>query len=126
MSEHVVPVRAYLTVFAVLLLLTAATTWVAFIDLGRLSVVIMLAIAVVKATLVVLFFMHVFYSSRLTWLVVSTGCAMLLLMVVFIAGDMIVRLVPTDGPSEVASPPPEAFSIGALPSPGRPLAPPEH
>jgi cytochrome c oxidase subunit 4 len=89
MSEHVVPVRVYLMVFAVLLLLTAATTWVAFIDLGRLSVVIMLAIAVVKATLVVLFFMHVLYSDRLTWLVVSSGFAILMLLVVFVAGDMI-------------------------------------
>ena len=126
MKEHVVPVRVYVTVFAVLLLLTTATTWVAFINLGRLNVVIMLTIAVVKATLVVLFFMHVLYSDRLTWLVVSSGFAVLLLLVVFVAGDMVVRLAVTDGPSEVAAPPPGAFSIGAPPSPGRPLAPPEH
>jgi cytochrome c oxidase subunit 4 len=126
MSEHVVPVRVYLTVFAVLLLLTAATTWVAFIDLGRLNVVIMLVIAIVKATLVVLFFMHVLYSDRLTWLVVSSGFAMLMLLVVFVAGDMIVRQAATTGPSEVASPPPGAFSVGAPSSPPRPLAPPEH
>jgi cytochrome c oxidase subunit 4 len=126
MSEHVVPVRIYLTVFVILLLFTAATTWVAFIDLGPLNVVIMLAIAVVKATLVVLFFMHVLYSDRLTWVVLSSGFAILLLLIVFTAGDMVIRMVPTDGPSEVASPPPQAFSLGAPPAPGGPLAPPEH
>ena len=126
MSEHVVPVRVYLVVFAILLVLTAVTTWVAFIDLGRLNVVIMLVIAVVKATLVVLFFMHVRYSTRLTWLVVSTGFGFLLFMIVSIASDMWVRILPTRGPSQVAAPPPNAFSIGAPALPKRPLAPGKH
>jgi len=126
MSGHVVPVRVYLTVFATLLVLTAVTTWVAFVDLGRMNVIIMLAIAVVKATLVILFFMHVRYGSRLTWLVVSTGFSFLLLMVVMITADMWVRLLTTGGPSQVAAPPSGAFSIGAPALPRRPLAPPEH
>ena len=54
MTEHVVPVRIYLAVFAALVVLTAITTTVAFVDLGRMNVVIMLVIAVTKATLVVL------------------------------------------------------------------------
>ena len=126
MSEHVVPVRVYLTVFAALLVLTALTTWVAFIDLGRLNVIIMLGIAVVKATLVILFFMHVRYSSRLTWVVVSTGFAFLLFMIVSITADMWVRIIPTQGPSQVAAPPPNAFSIGAPALPRSPLAPAQH
>jgi cytochrome c oxidase subunit 4 len=126
MSEHVVPVRVYLVVFAVLLVLTALTTWVAFVDLGPLNVIIMFGIAVVKATLVVLFFMHVRYSSRLTWLVVSTGVAFLLFMVVSITADMWIRILPTHGPSEVAAPPPNAFSMGAPAPPRSPLAPAEH
>jgi cytochrome c oxidase subunit IV len=126
MSEHVVAVRVYLTVFAILLALTALTTWVAFIDLGRLNVIIMVAIAVVKATLVILFFMHVRYGTGLTWLVLSTGFAFLLLMIVGTTADMWIRLVATDGPSEVAAPHTAAFSIGSPELPRRPLAPPEH
>jgi cytochrome c oxidase subunit 4 len=126
MSEHVVPVRVYLVVFAILLALTALTTWVAFVDLGRLNVVIMLAIAVVKATLVVLFFMHVRYSSGLTWVVVATGFGFLLFLIVSITADMWVRILPTGGPSQVAAPPPNAFSIGAPALPRSPLAPAKH
>ena len=51
-AEHVVPVRTYLIIFAALIVLTALTTAVAFVDLGALNVVVMLAIAVTKATLV--------------------------------------------------------------------------
>jgi cytochrome c oxidase subunit 4 len=64
MTNHVVPPRVYLAVFAALLVLTATTTAVAFVDLGVMNVVVMLAIAIVKAVLVVLFFMHVRYSPR--------------------------------------------------------------
>ena len=64
-SVHIVPVRVYLTVFALLLALTALTTGAAFVDLGAFNNVVALAIAACKATLVVLFFMHVRYSTRL-------------------------------------------------------------
>ena len=70
MAEHIVPTRVYYTIFAVLMLCTGLTVWVAFLDLGALNTVAALAIAVFKATLVVLFFMHVKYSTRLTWAVV--------------------------------------------------------
>jgi len=59
MSDHVVPTRVYYTVFAALLVLTALTVWIAFYDLGVLNDVAALGIAAIKATLVVLFFMHV-------------------------------------------------------------------
>ena len=90
-TPHVVPVRLYLTVFAVLLVLTAVTTAVAFVDLGRLNVVIMLTIAMVKATLVVLYFMHVRWSDQLVWLVVGGAIAWLLLLVVLVTGDLAIR-----------------------------------
>jgi cytochrome c oxidase subunit 4 len=88
---HVVPVRVYLAVFAVLLVLTAVTTAVAYADLGRLNVVIMLTIAMVKAALVVLYFMHVRWSDRLTWLVVGGAVTWLLLLVVLVTGDLVIR-----------------------------------
>jgi cytochrome c oxidase subunit 4 len=71
MSEHIVPRRTYYLIFTALMAFTAITVAVAFVDLGALNAVTALAIAVIKATLVVLFFMHVKYSPRLTWLVVA-------------------------------------------------------
>ncbi len=91
MSEHVVPVRIYLTIFLVLIVLTATTTAVAFVDLGRMSTVIMLAIAVTKATLVVLYFMHVRYSDRLTRLVVSGAFVWLVFLIGITVGDELAR-----------------------------------
>lgn len=73
MSGHIVPTRVYYTVFAVLMILTAITVAVAFADLGFLNTVMALGIAVTKATLVILYFMHVRYSTRLTWVVVASG-----------------------------------------------------
>lgn len=69
MSEHVVPTRIYYTIFLALMVCTAITVGVAFVDLGPMNAVIAMTIAVLKATLVVLFFMHVKYSTRLTWVV---------------------------------------------------------
>ena len=70
MAEHILPKRIYYTIFAILMLCTYLTVQIAFFDLGPLNVIGALAIAVFKATLVVLFFMHVKYSTRLTWAVV--------------------------------------------------------
>src|SRR3954470_19567167 len=70
MSDHIVPKRTYYLIFATLMVCTGITVAVAFVDLGPLNTVAALGIAVFKATLVVLFFMHVKYSTRLTWAVV--------------------------------------------------------
>ena len=70
MSDHILPTRVYYLIFGTLLLCTYLTVQIAFLDLGRLNAVVALTIAVFKAVLVVLFFMHVRYSPRLTWLVV--------------------------------------------------------
>ena len=70
MSEHIVPVRIYFVIFLVLLVGTALTVWAGFQDFpGPLNVVIALTIASVKATLVLLYFMHLRYSARLTWVI---------------------------------------------------------
>jgi len=66
MTAHVVPKKIYVAVWATLLLMTLVTTLVAFVDLARFNSVVALAIATFKATLVVLFFMGVKYSPRLT------------------------------------------------------------
>jgi cytochrome c oxidase subunit IV len=69
-DRHIVPKRVYYTIFGILMLCTYLTVQIAFFDLGALNTVAALGIAVLKATLVVLFFMHVKYSTRLTWAVV--------------------------------------------------------
>ena len=69
-SVHVSPLSTYLTIFAALMVLTAITVAVAFVNLGSFNPVVALGVAAVKATLVILFFMHVKYSSRLTKLTV--------------------------------------------------------
>ncbi|SRR6266704_4091709 len=91
MGPHVVPVRTYLLVFLALLLLTATTTFAAFVDLGPLNNVIALGIAALKATLVVLFFMHVRYSPRLIPLVVTAGLFWLLILIVLTLTDYAAR-----------------------------------
>ena len=58
MSEHIVPPKVYVGIFLSLMVLTAATVAAAYVNLGALNIVVALAIATVKATLVVLYFMH--------------------------------------------------------------------
>ena len=80
-APHVVSVKLYAAIFAALLLLTLSTTGMAFVDLGGdLNAVVAVAIAIVKTLLVILFFMHVRYSSRLTWVFVGAGFFWLLIL----------------------------------------------
>ena len=80
MSGHVAPKSMYYAVFAALILGTALTVGVAFIDLGPLNNVLMLGIAITKALLVILFFMHVRWATRLTWVVAASGFFWLLIL----------------------------------------------
>ena len=91
MAEHIVPKRVYYTIFVILMLCTLLTAWVAFLDLGPLNTVAALAIAVFKATLVVLFFMHVKYSTRLTWAVVIGSVFWLGILLALTMGDYLTR-----------------------------------
>jgi cytochrome c oxidase subunit 4 len=91
MSETIVPLRIYYTVFLVLLVLTGLTTGVAFFDLGLFSPIVALTIAVVKASLVVLFFMHLRYSTRLTWVVGGAGIFWLGILLTLSLSDYLTR-----------------------------------
>lgn len=74
MSEHIVSVKIYAAIFLALMVGTALTVWAGLQNFpGSLNVVIALTIAVIKATLVVLYFMHVRYSSRLIWVVFASA-----------------------------------------------------
>jgi cytochrome c oxidase subunit 4 len=82
MSGHVIPKRTYFLIFGSLLSLTALTTGVAYVNLGPWNTVVALVIACLKATLVLLFFMHLRWSTQLNrvvwlsallWLVILIG-----------------------------------------------------
>ena len=77
---HITPLSVYLAIFATLMVLTGVTVAVAYVNLGQLNKVIALGIASFKATLVVLYFMHVKYASRLTRLFVVTGIFFLFIL----------------------------------------------
>jgi len=90
-EDHIVPVRVYVGVFAALLVLTATTTAVSAIDMGPWNTVVALGIAFLKATLVVLFFMHAKYSPPLTRIVIAGGLLWLAIMIFFTFSDFATR-----------------------------------
>ena len=81
----------YIGVFLALLVGTVLTVVVAMFDLGPLNNIVMLAVAIAKALLVVLYFMHVRWSSRLTWVVAASVVFWLLILVVFTRADYMSR-----------------------------------
>ena len=89
--HHIVPKSTYYLIFLALLAGTGLTWWIATIDLGMMNNVIMLTIAVTKATLVVLFFMHVKYGSKLTWLVLGGSVFFLLILLLLTLNDYLTR-----------------------------------
>jgi cytochrome c oxidase subunit 4 len=91
MREHIVSPKIYYAIFVALTVLTVVTWSVAQIDLGQMNAVVALTIAVIKATLVVLYFMHVRYSSRLTWVFVGAGFFWLAIMVALTLSDYMTR-----------------------------------
>ena len=91
MSAHIVPTRIYYTIFVILAVCTYLTWQVAVFDLGALNTIVALTIAVFKATLVVLFFMHVRYSTRLTWAVVLGGVFWLAILLSLTMSDYLTR-----------------------------------
>jgi cytochrome c oxidase subunit IV len=80
MSGHLAPKSLYYMVFLTLMIGTGLTVAAAFVDMGALNNVVMLGIACIKALLVILFFMHVRWSTRLTWVTVAAGFFWLLIL----------------------------------------------
>ena len=91
MAGHISPKPLYYGIFGALMVLTAITVAVAFINLGPLNFPVALGIAIVKATLVILFFMHVKYSSRLTKLICGTAFVFLTILFALTLTDYLSR-----------------------------------
>jgi cytochrome c oxidase subunit IV len=90
-APHVMPVRTYLLVFLALMVGTALTVFAAYVDLGWANTAVALAIAIAKATLVVLFFMHVKENTRLIPAVIFSGVFMLLILFINLLADYSTR-----------------------------------
>jgi cytochrome c oxidase subunit IV len=91
-EHHIVPPRTYLAVIVTLLALTGITVAAAYVPLGPFNIVVALGIATLKATLVVLFFMHAKYSGRRTQLVIIAGIFWLGLLLFMTLSDYVSRI----------------------------------
>jgi cytochrome c oxidase subunit 4 len=91
MSGHISPIRNYLVIFGALMVGTVVTVLAAMTNLGALNFPVAIAIAITKATLVILFFMHVKYSSRMTKLIVGTAFFFLAILFVETMMDYVSR-----------------------------------
>ncbi|HYT20756.1 MAG TPA: cytochrome C oxidase subunit IV family protein [Candidatus Polarisedimenticolia bacterium] len=87
MSEHIVSPKLYFAIFAALILGTGITVWAAFQNFGPFNIVIALGIATIKATLVVLYFMHARYSPGRTQLVIVCSVFWLAIMLALTLAD---------------------------------------
>ena len=90
-GHHISPTRTYYVIFGTLMVMTAVTVLVAFINIGILNFPIALTIAIFKATLVILFFMHAKYSSRLTKLIVGGAFFFLAILLTMTMTDYLSR-----------------------------------
>src|SRR5690349_9642249 len=95
--DHLVPKRTYYVIYVILLICTYLTWQVAYFDLGAWNTVAALVIAAFKATIVVLFFMHVLYSTRLTWAVIVGSIFWLGILLALTLGDYLTRAWRTYG-----------------------------
>jgi cytochrome c oxidase subunit 4 len=91
MSAHIAPRSLYYIIFLALMVGTILTVVVAKFDLGALNNVVMLTIACAKALLVILFFMHVRWSTRLTWVIAASGFFWLLILFGITMSDFMTR-----------------------------------
>ena len=91
MSGHVAPKSMYVGIWLALVVGTILTYLAALVDLGPLNNIVMLLIACTKATLVILFFMHVRWSTRLTWVVAASGFFWLLILFGLTMQDYLTR-----------------------------------
>lgn len=90
-AHTVVQPKVYGIIFAALLCFTALTVFASYLELGVFNAVVALTIAVIKAVLVILFFMHIRYSSRLTMLTLASGFFTLIVLLTMTLTDYISR-----------------------------------
>jgi cytochrome c oxidase subunit 4 len=90
-EHHILPVKLYVSIVSCLFILTTVTVLVAFVDLGALNTPLAMAIAILKGTLVVLFFMHVRYNTPLMWIFAAAGFFWFLILLALLMQDYMSR-----------------------------------
>jgi len=92
-EHHVIAVGTYFKIYMVLMALLALTVGAYYMDMGShgINLVVAMTIAVVKAVLIVLFFMHVYYSAPLTWVTAAGSLLWVGLLLAFLLADYISR-----------------------------------
>ena len=91
MSEHVVSWKVYVSVFLALCALTVITVQVAGHDFGPFNLIVALGVAITKASLVVLYFMHARYSPKLTGVVIASSIAFFVILLFLTLTDYMSR-----------------------------------
>lgn len=91
MNAHIIPRKVYFAIWAALMFFLLLTWGMAQIDLKPFNIVIALAISVTKTVLIILYFMHVRYSTRLTWVYVGAGFFWLGILIVLGMTDYLTR-----------------------------------
>jgi cytochrome c oxidase subunit 4 len=89
--EHVLPIGSYIAVYVALMVLLVATVGAAYIDLGWFNFTLTMLIAALKAVMILLIFMHVRYSDRLTWVFSSAAFLWLAILIAMSLNDYFTR-----------------------------------
>jgi cytochrome c oxidase subunit IV len=88
---HIIPFKTYITVFTALLVLTVVTVAISFVDLGSYNLVIAMLVASIKASLVAMFFMHLYYDNKLNLIIFLISILFLAIFIIFIMFDTMTR-----------------------------------
>lgn len=122
MSGHVAPKGMYYTVFLALMVLTVITWAITYVDLGEFNLILALAVAITKAMLVIIYFMHLKWSPKLIKVTIGSSVFFLLIMFTLTLSDYLSRpelglpAFPTataTGTGSNATPPPVTPPAGA-------------
>jgi cytochrome c oxidase subunit 4 len=100
-KPHIDPLRTYFLIFTALMLLLIATVWASSYDLGKTNIAIAMGIAVAKALLVILFFMHVRHAGKVVWIFAGAAFVWLALLLGLTMTDYASR---SSGPATSAQP----------------------
>lgn len=92
-EHHIIPLKTYLQVFSILIVLTVVTVAAARVDFGAWNAVVAFAIATVKALLVLAYFMHLKYDNKLNRAMVASGVFFLIVLFFFCIADEVTRVV---------------------------------
>tara|TARA_A100001011_G_scaffold399620_1_gene509157 strand:- start:2425 stop:2898 length:474 start_codon:yes stop_codon:yes gene_type:complete len=87
-KHHIIPLQTYFLVFSALMVLTALTVLVTYVDLGSFNIVLAMFVAILKATLVLLFFMHLYYDNKTNLIFFISSVIFLIIFIVFTLIDI--------------------------------------